>query len=98
MRAKGQFMVMQRVFVSGRLHKTGFRDFVVRKAQEYGLIGWVRNRTDGRVEILVVGDEEAAARLIDDCREGPPMARVDNIEAHVDTERMPKGFTKRFTA
>lgn len=91
-------MVMQRVFVSGRVQKVGYRDFVLRKAYEYGLAGWVRNLKDGRVEILIAGDDDATARLIDDCREGPRLARVDHLEARVDTERVPKGFTKRFTA
>ena len=89
---------MQRVFVSGKVQKTGFRDWVVRRAYELGLTGWVRNRNDGRIELLVVGDDDAANALIEACREGPPMARVDHVDAQPDTERPPKGFTKRFTA
>lgn len=91
-------MTMQRVFVSGRLHQTGFRDFVIRSARECGVTGWVRNLRDGRVEVFVAGDDAAATRLIDACREGPAAARVDHVEAHADVERVPKGFTKRFTA
>lgn len=90
-------MTMQRVFVSGRVQHTGYRDWVVRKAHELGLTGWVRNLKDGRVELLVAGEEEAATALIDACRIGPPTARVDHVEARADTERVPKGFTKRFT-
>ena len=90
-------MTMQRVFVSGKVQKTGYRDWAVRKAQECGVVGWVRNLKDGRVELLVAGEEDAANALIDACREGPPLARVDHVEAHADTERVPKGFTKRFT-
>lgn len=89
--------VMQRVFVSGKVQKTGYRDWAVRKAQEFGVVGWVRNLNDGRVELLVAGEEDAATALIDACRHGPPLARVDHVEAHADTERLPKGFTKRFT-
>lgn len=88
---------MQRVFVSGKVQRTGFRDWVVRRAQELGVIGWVRNRTDGRVELLAAGDENAVARLIELCRQGPDAARVDHVEAQPDSERAPKGFTKRFT-
>ena len=89
--------MMQRVFVSGRVQKTGYRDWVVRKAGELGVVGWVRNLKDGRVEVLVAGEEDATTALIDACREGPPLARVEHVEAHADTERAPKGFTKRFT-
>ena len=88
----------QRVFVSGKVQGVGFRDWVVRHAKALGLTGWVRNRNDGRLEILIVGESDESNALIDKLREGPAMARVDNIEAHADSERPPKGFTKRFTA
>jgi acylphosphatase len=87
----------QRVFVSGKVQGIGFRDWVVRNAKALGLIGWVRNRSDGRVEILIIGDSDASTALIDKCREGPALARVDHVEAYADAERPPKGFTKRFT-
>ncbi|MES1972253.1 MAG: acylphosphatase [Pseudomonadota bacterium] len=90
-------ILTQRVFVSGKVQGTGYRDWTVRHAKALGLVGWVRNRSDGRVEILIVGDSDASTALIDKCREGPPMARVDHVEAHPDGERAPKGFTKRFT-
>lgn len=91
-------IAMQRVFISGKVQRTGFRDWVVRKASELGVVGWVRNLKDGRVELLVAGEEEAMTALIDACRDGPPHARVDHVETRADTERLPKGFTKRFTA
>lgn len=91
-------MAIQRVFVSGKVQSVGFRDWVVRRASELDLTGWVRNRTDGRVEVLVVGEEAVAARLIALCHEGPAMARVDNVVVEEADERPPKGFTKRFTA
>ncbi|WP_404369334.1 acylphosphatase [Sphingomonas sp. MMS24-J45] len=89
---------MQRVFISGKVQRTGFRDWVVRRATDLGVVGWVRNLKDGRVELLVAGDDEATAALIEACHQGPPLARVDHVEARPDTERLPKGFTKRFTA
>ena len=87
----------QRVFISGKVQGVGFRDWVVRHGKALGLIGWVRNRTDGRVEVLIIGNSDASTALIDKCREGPALARVDHVEAFADTERPPKGFTKRFT-
>ena len=90
--------IMQRVVVTGRVHQVGFRDFTVRRAQALGLTGWVRNRQDGTVEILASGDDAAVAALVDACRQGPPLARVDHVEASVETGQPVKGFTKRFTA
>lgn len=91
-------MMMRRVFVSGKVQQVGYRDWIVRRAGELKLAGWVRNCTDGRVEILIAGDDEATDALVDAARQGPPRARVDNVEAHLADERLPKGFTKRFTA
>jgi acylphosphatase len=92
-------MTTQRIFVSGRVQGVGYRDWVVRTAQRSGLTGWVRNLKDGRVEIYAAGVEDALAALVEGCREGPPMARVEHVESYpADGEKPHKGFTKRFTA
>ena len=90
-------MATQRIFVSGRVHNVSYRDWTVRTARRLGLIGWVRNTRDGRVEILAEGEEAAIGELVDACREGPPLARVENVAAVPDTGDPGKGFTKRFT-
>jgi acylphosphatase len=90
-------MATQRIFVSGRVQAVSFRDWTVRTAQKLGLTGWVRNLRDGRVEILADGDEGAIAQLVDACREGPPLAHVDDVTAFADSDKPGKGFTKRFT-
>ncbi len=92
-------MVTQRILVSGRVQGVGYRDWVVRTAQRTGLTGWVRNVKDGRVEILVSGDDETVAKLLQDCHQGTPLARVEHVEAYAaESEKQTKGFTKRFTA
>lgn len=90
--------VMRRVYVTGKVQNCGYRDWVIRKAQGLRLTGWVRNLKDGRVEILVAGNDDATDALIEACREGPALCRVDDVEAMAADEAMPKGFTKRFTA
>lgn len=90
--------VVLRVFVTGKVQNTGYRDWAVRTARELGVSGWVRNRKDGRIELLIAGDETATDAMTDACRTGPPMSRVETVEANPDSERVPKGFTKRFTA
>jgi acylphosphatase len=92
-------MATQKIYVSGRVQGVGYRDWVVRTAQRSGLTGWVRNLKDGRVEILVDGDEAPIAALVEGCRQGPPLARVDHVEAFAtEVDKPHKGFTKRFTA
>lgn len=92
-------MATKRIFVSGRVQGVGYRDWVVRTAQRTGITGWVRNVRDGRVEILVAGEDDRVDTLVEELNQGPPLARVDHIEAYpAEGEKAHKGFTKRFTA
>jgi acylphosphatase len=65
-----------RILVSGRVQGVGFRYWTVQEARRLGLDGWVRNRSDGTVEILAVGAAKALSQLARSCREGPPAAHV----------------------
>ncbi len=89
--------VTRRVYVSGKVHNVGYRDWVVRRAQDLRITGWVRNLKDGRVEILASGAEGSIDSLLDACREGPQHAHVTALDASEANDREPKGFTKRFT-
>lgn len=91
-------MATQRMLVTGLVQRVGFRDFVVRIARQHGLVGWVRNRADGSVEILATGDDAALGVLLEACREGPGRGRVDHVEASPAEYSGEKGFTKRLTA
>jgi acylphosphatase len=65
--------------VSGRVQGVGFRWFVVDKARELGLSGWVRNRPDGKVEIAASGNAAALAQFESAVRNGPPGAQVQDV-------------------
>jgi len=69
------------VRVIGRVQGVGFRQFVRDRALALGLSGWVKNRADGSVEVLVGGEREAAARLLDVVRQGSPHAAVAGVES-----------------
>lgn len=84
-----------RLTITGRVQSVGFRDWVLQTGQRLGLTGWVRNRSDGAVEALVVGDETAVGQMIEACRRGPPLARVDEIDVEpVDLDVLPQGFSR----
>jgi acylphosphatase len=88
-----------RLTISGRVQGVGYRDWAMTTARRLGLTGWVRNRTDGAVEALIVGDDNAVGEMIDACRRGPTLARVDNVDVEpVDLDIMPQGFTQLPTA
>ncbi len=66
-----------RLTIHGRVHGVGFRAFVEREAVQRGLEGWVRNRRDGSVETLIAGEEAELDEMIEVCRRGPAVARID---------------------
>jgi acylphosphatase len=68
-----------RVRVVGRVQAVGYRDFVRRTALTLNLSGWARNDADGAVTVHAEGDEWSVKRLIDRLREGPRLARVDDV-------------------
>jgi acylphosphatase len=68
-----------RLRITGRVQRVGYRAWMLRQAGALGLRGWVRNRADGSVEALAIGDEDSVAALIEACREGPRAARVADI-------------------
>ncbi|HEY4672191.1 MAG TPA: acylphosphatase [Gemmatimonadaceae bacterium] len=80
--------------VEGRVQGVGFRWFVVEKAEELGVGGWVRNRPDGRVEIAAAGARDALQKLEVAIREGPSGARVEAVRtlAQVEAGSLSRSF------
>jgi acylphosphatase len=66
--------------VFGDVQGVGFRAFVFRRALSYGLTGWVRNRSDGSVELLAEGPRTALETLLSDATAGPSGSTVDRVE------------------
>ena len=66
--------------VRGRVQGVGFRWFVEREAQSIGIAGWVRNRSDGTVEVLAQGTREQLFSLRSKLQQGPRASRVDDVE------------------
>jgi acylphosphatase len=88
-----------RLIVTGRVQGVGYRDWVVEAAERLTLTGWVRNRVDGTVEAVIVGEDAAVGRMIEACRRGPPAARVDAVDIEpLDLDILPEGFVRRPTA
>ena len=65
--------------VRGRVQGVGFRWYVVDTARELRLAGWVKNRTDGNVELAAAGESDALARFEAAISAGPPGARVEEV-------------------
>jgi acylphosphatase len=73
-----------------------FRASTQERAQALGLTGWVRNLSDGRVEALAEGGEDAIAEFVQWCRGGPRLARVDDLQVeHASATGEFSGFQVR---
>jgi acylphosphatase len=70
----------RRFVVRGRVQGVGFRWFVEREAHVLGIAGWVRNNSDGSVEVHAQGTRDQLSGLRSRLREGPRAARVDVVE------------------
>src|SRR5436190_21340949 len=81
-----------RLRITGRVQGVGYRFWMTRAAASLGLRGWVRNRMDGSVEVLVTGTPEAIAAMIEAARKGPIGARVTDVTVTPDNDGGSVGF------
>ncbi len=81
-----------RVLIEGRVQGVGFRYWVAREAERFGLDGWVRNRRDGKVEALFFGDSDAVRRVLSRCHQGPPVSHVTKLTEYDADEEERRGF------
>lgn len=70
------------LIISGDVQGVGFRAWVVREARELDLTGWVKNRENGAVEVVVEGQKADLEELVKLCQHGPEVAWVENVEVH----------------
>jgi acylphosphatase len=83
----------KRVVVHGRVQGVGFRYFVQKLGTRLGLVGDVRNRPDGTVEIVVEGEEEVVGAFLREVAVGPALSRVERVEV---SPIAPGGSQRRF--
>ena len=79
--------------VGGRVQGVGFRYYVIEAAARHGVRGFVRNLTDGDVEIHAEGPADSVEALVEAVRLGPRFSHVDRLDR---TDREPTGTYDRF--
>ena len=87
----------ERLRIDGRVQGVGYRWWAVDRAAALGLQGWVRNRRDGSVELLAIGERDAVATLARLCRDGPSGAAVRSVTSEPAADDGSRGFTQRAT-
>ena len=85
----------RRVVVHGRVQGVWFRESARRRAEQLGVAGWVRNRSDGAVEAELEGSPVDVAVLVSWFEHGPSGARVDRLDVEDLVPEGDHGFAVR---
>ena len=75
-----QKKIRAHAIITGRVQGVFFRVETKHAADGFGVTGWVRNKMDGSVEAVIEGEETHESHVCAWCREGPPRARVSNVD------------------
>ncbi len=81
-----------RYVVEGRVQGVFYRAATAERAAELNLNGWVRNLTDGRVEVVAAGEDASIEALAAWLWQGPPSARVTAVAVEDCQEEVGAGF------
>lgn len=82
-------------YVSGLVQGVGYRQHTDQQAERLALDGWVRNLADGRVEVLLEGEEAAVRELATWLESGPKSAKVETVELQEQPLQGIAGFIVR---
>jgi acylphosphatase len=81
--------------IEGFVQAVGYRNFAMEEARKLGLDGWIRNRANGDVEVLISGDEETVNLFITACAKGPAGSQVKGIGMEKADPPVEKGFRRK---
>lgn len=84
--------------IHGRVQGVGYRAWAAELAHRLRLNGWVRNRKDKTVEVLVTGHDDAIQKFISECYKGPASAKVEVIHVTNGMDEELTSFIIRDTA
>ena len=65
--------------VKGSVQRVGYRDYAQSEAKECEVAGWIKNRKDGTVEVLIQGTPDAVKFFIEVLHEGSVLAEVTEV-------------------
>lgn len=65
--------------VTGKVQRVGYRDFVEQYAREHNFNGWIKNRSDGGVELVLQGTPDALKQCIEMLNQGSSLAYVESL-------------------
>jgi acylphosphatase len=86
-------MICRKCLVGGRVQGVFYRATAARRAHELAIMGYARNRPDGRVEILACGEDEAVQAFIKWLWIGSSASKVTSVEVAEERADAGQGLT-----
>jgi acylphosphatase len=72
-------MIRLRSIVTGKVQGVRFRDYVQVSATALGLVGYVRNLSDGTVDVVAEGEPDTLKELVEHLNEGSLLSKVESV-------------------
>ena len=69
-----------KIYISGTVQSSTFRQYMKEQADKIGVRGYIRNLSDGRVEIFAEGRDEKVKEFLGVCHVGYPHSKIKNVE------------------
>ena len=69
-----------KIRVTGNIQRVGYRYFVQNWAEDFGLGGWVKNKSDGSVIMQLEGRKDNVEKLLTELKEGTEKVVIENIK------------------
>ena len=86
-------IIKKHLIISGKVQGDGFRYWMQNLAINNNIGGWVKNKLSGDVEALIIGQEKEVQKLIKQCKTGPSLATIQNIQINdYDQDYSKEGF------
>jgi acylphosphatase len=89
--------IARSILISGHVQGVFYREWTVQVAGQHQINGWVRNRSDGSVEIYAAGERAQVDRFIAQVKIGSPASKIDKVEITPAPLEDVTGFMRRST-
>jgi len=89
--------ICRKIEISGRVQGVGYRYWMQRTADKFGITGWVRNTSQGKVEAVVCGPHKSVELILAACENGPGFANVTAVTIVAETDEQFDHFETRRT-
>ena len=82
-------MIEMYCIATGKVQNVAYRDYVQTSAEELSLGGWVRNLSDGTVEVCAQGLPDELKDFVEYLNEGSLAAKVSGVSVDWRTAKEP---------